>query len=116
MSRHSLQPLPGRGSLYEIAIGWDRPLGTFFVIVFGAPDDEPGNNAVEELPPLLWEGTAPAALATPEATIALASPYAFIPEGLAAQLAADREAETTTVNKPLQSSALAAFWPKPKGR
>ncbi len=39
MSRHSLQPLGGSGAVYEIAIGWDRSLASYFVIVFGLPGD-----------------------------------------------------------------------------
>lgn len=121
MSRHSLQPLPGLGAIYEVAIGWDRALSTFFVVVFGAPDDggEPpgeGGTHAGELSPLLWEGTAPGALATPQAAIALAAPFAEVPRGLAAQLAADRQTEGSTVSGPAQSAALAALWPKPKGR
>jgi hypothetical protein len=116
MSRHSLQPLPGRGMIYEVAIGWDRPLGTFFVIIFGTPDDDDSAFDRDELTPLLWEGTAPGALSTPDAAIALASSYAVIPDGLAAQLAADREADRSTANGPAQSAALAKLWPKPKGR
>lgn len=112
MSRHSLQPLPGRGAIYEVAIGWDRPLGTFFVIIFGTPDDDDSAFDRDELTPLLWEGTAPGALSTPDAAIALASSYAVIPDGFAAQLAADRSA----ANGPVQSAALATLWPKPKGR
>lgn len=116
MSRHSLQPLPGRGMIYEVAIGWDRPLGTFFVIIFGTPDDDDPACDRDELTPLLWEGTAPGALSTPDAAIALASSYAVIPDGLAAHLAADREADRSTANGPAQSAALAKLWPKPKGR
>lgn len=116
MSRHGLQPLPGRGAIYEVAIGWDRPLNSFFVIIFGTPDDAGSACDRDELTPLLWEGTAPGALSTPAAAIALASPYAVIPGGLAAQLAADRKADRSTVNGPAQSAALATLWPKPKGR
>ena len=70
----------------------------------------------DELTPLLWEGAAPGALITPEAAIAFATPYAVIPDGLAALLAADRQAEGGSVDRPAQRSALAPLWPKPKGR
>lgn len=122
MSRHSLQPLRGLGAIYEVAIGWDRPLATFFVIVFGVPDDGDDEDGVargdhgDELSPLLWEGTAPGALATPEAAIALAASYAIIPDALAARLAADRELERSTPGGPAQSAAFAQLWPKSKGR
>ncbi len=116
MSRHSLVPLPEHGAIYEIAIGWDRPLGSFFVIIFGTPDDDDSAPGGDELTPLLWEGAAPGALITPEAAIAFAAPYAVIPDGLAALLAADRQAEGGSVDRPAQRSALAPLWPKPKGR
>lgn len=115
MSRYSLVPLPERGAIYEVAIGWDRPLGTFFVIIFGTPDDDDSAFDRAELTPLLWQGTAPGALSTPDAAIALASSYAVIPDGLAAQLAADRDGDRSTGNGPPQSAAFAALWPKPKG-
>jgi hypothetical protein len=110
MSRHSLQPLPDQRHIYEIAIGWDRPMRTYFVIIFGTPerdDDErfdaggepPGS---DELPPLLWEGTAPGALATPAAAIALAEPFAHIPKDLGAVLEADRVCESSSVDGPVQ--------------
>lgn len=118
MSRHSLQPLPGRGTIYEVAIGWDRALATYFVIVFGVPDDrydEHGGAATDELVPLFWQGTNRCALASPEAAIDLAAAYATIPEGLAAQLRADRESKSATVTDPVRSRFLAKFWPKAKG-
>lgn len=116
MSRHSLVPLPGRGAIYEIAIGWDRPLGTFFVIVFGTPGSDGSASDRDELTPLLWEGTVPGALSTPDAAIALASSYAVIPDGLAAQLAADRDTDRSTATGTASSAVLAALWSKPKGR
>jgi len=117
MSRHSLQPLAGLGAVYEVAIGWDRALATYFVIVFGVPDDD-GRGPCEaaELLPLVWEGTAPGALPTPEAAVDLAAAYATIPEGLAAQLANDREAEPASVADPASHAFLAAFSPKANGR
>lgn len=121
MSRHSLQPLPGRGAIYEVAIGWDRPLATYFVIVFGTPetdDDEDFDQSDDgsELLPIFWEGTAPGALATPEAAIALAAAYAVIPDGLAARLAADRAAARSTAGIAPQSADIARLWLKSKGR
>lgn len=119
MSRHSLQPLGGFGAIYEIAIGWDRSLATYFVIVFGLPgergDDHRG--AIDhELLPLLWKGTGRAELANPEAAIAIAAAYAAIPDGLAAQLANDREAESASVADPARTAFLARFRPNKKGR
>jgi hypothetical protein len=50
MSRYSLKPLPHRGDVFEIAVGWDAGLGTYFVIVFGAPE------TACEPEVLLWRG------------------------------------------------------------
>jgi hypothetical protein len=126
MSRHSLRPLPDQRHIYEVAIGWDRPMRTYFVIIFGTPESDdnerfdasgepPGS---DELLPLLWEGTAPGALATPAAAIALAEPFAQIPEGLAAQLEADRVHESSSVDGPVQRDWRDRLWPRPdpKGR
>ena len=37
MSRYSLKPLPEHSGIFEVAVGWDPGLGTFFAIVFGVP-------------------------------------------------------------------------------
>jgi hypothetical protein len=119
MSRHSLQPLGGSGAVYEIAIGWDRSLASYFVIVFGLPGDHDRDHrgaAALELFPLVWRGTSRAELATPDAAIEIAAAYAAIPEGLAAQLAHDREAETASVADPVRAAFLVKFWPERKGR
>lgn len=118
MSRHSLQPLAGLGAVYEVAIGWDRALATYFVIVFGVPDDsgdEHGAAAADELVPLLWQGTYRGALASPEAAIEIAAAYGTIPEWLADQLTVDRESESATVADPARSGFVAKFWPKSSG-
>ncbi len=126
MSRHSLQPLPDQRHIYEVAIGWDRPMRTYFIIIFGSPesDDDERFDAGGELPgsdellPLLWDGTAPEALATPAAAIALAAPFAHIPEGLGALLEADRIRESSSVDGPVQRTWLETIWPgsSSKGR
>lgn len=126
MSRHSLQPLPDQRHIYEIAIGWDRPMRTYFVIIFGVPEIDEHERfgavvvppASDELLPLLWEGTSPGALATPAAAIALAAPFAQIPEDLEAVLEADRVRECSSVNGPVQRAWLETIWPahSPKGR
>jgi hypothetical protein len=118
MSRHSLQPRADQRHIYEIAIGWDRSLRTFFVIIFGTPVDDDdeclgqgGGAPSDELLPLLWAGTAPAALTTPAAAIALAAPYAQIPDTLEVLLEADRVREGSSVIGPVQRSWLQAIWP-----
>ncbi|MEQ1514917.1 MAG: hypothetical protein ABL931_00340 [Usitatibacteraceae bacterium] len=119
MSRHSLQPLGGPSAVYEIAIGWDRGLATYFVIIFGVPDDrENGHHCGtdDELVPLLWEGTRRAELVSPEAAIEIAAHYATIPNELAAQLANDREIESASVADTVRNAFLARFWPNMKGK
>lgn len=84
MSRYSLRPLPERADLFEVALGWDPGLGTYFVMVFGAPDEtcEPGIR--------LWRGTSPREIGTPAELIAIAAEHAEIPEDFARQLEIDR--------------------------
>lgn len=50
MSRYSLKPLPHRADLFEVAVGWDAGLSTYFTIVFGAPE------IACEPKALLWRG------------------------------------------------------------
>ena len=84
MSRYSLRPQVGHADLFEIALGWDPGLGTYFVMVFGTPDHtcEPDIR--------LWRGSSPREIASPAEIIALAATYAEMPEGLACQLEIDR--------------------------
>lgn len=83
MSRYALAPLPGFGRVDRVAIGWDRPLRTFFVQVFGRSDDD----GDEEM--ILWVGTAPGELKRVADAIALVRRYAVVPDELAERLEAD---------------------------
>ncbi|WP_062346006.1 hypothetical protein [Novosphingobium sp. CCH12-A3] len=38
MSRYSLKPLPEYSDIFEVAVGWDPGLDTFFVMVFGVAE------------------------------------------------------------------------------
>mgnify|MGYP001209382423 CR=1 FL=1 len=40
MSRYSLKPLSHRADVFEVAVGWDPGLCTYFAIVFGAPTED----------------------------------------------------------------------------
>ena len=84
MSRHSLAPLPAHPEVASIAIGWDRPLASFFVTVFG-PRDADGEDVIVE-----WQGTAPEELPTAAAALGVAARYAVIPDGMGATLETDR--------------------------
>lgn len=86
MSRHVLQPRTDCPNVAEAAIGWDRPLATFFFQAFGT------QNGVGEDRVLEWCGTAPGELPSAEAAIAVAAAFAVIPDDLATTLIADRAA------------------------
>lgn len=72
MSRFSLRPLAHHTDLFEIALGWDPGLGTYFVTVFGTPDRD------REPDIRLWRGTSPREIGAPCEIIAIASAYAEI--------------------------------------
>ena len=82
MSRHTF---PGKGGATSVTLGWDRPLATFFVQVFGPDPEEEGEETT-----ILWEGTVPGELATAAAAISRAAPYADLPNTLGATLETDR--------------------------
>lgn len=56
----------------------------FFAQVFFVTEDEP-----EEGEALIWIGTEPGELLTPEAAIAIVEPHAIVPENLAVRLGAE---------------------------
>jgi len=84
MSRHHLQPKADQPHVVRAIIGWDRPLQMFFAQVFFVTEDEP-----EEGEALIWIGTEPGELLTPEAAIAIVEPHAIVPENLAVRLGAE---------------------------
>ena len=94
MSRYSLRPLAGLADLFEVALGWDPGLGTYFVVVFGTPDKE------REPDIRLWRGTAPREIGTAAELIALVARYAENPECLARQLEIDRLASPHNPDRP----------------
>lgn len=81
MSRHDLKPKPDQPHVIKAAVGWDRPLQTYFAQVFFVTDDEP-----EEDEALIWFGTTPGELLSAEAAIAIVEPHAVVPAALANQL------------------------------
>lgn len=84
MSRHNLQPKPDQPHVVKATVGWDRPLQTFFAQVFFVTEDEP-----DEGEALIWLGTEPGELLTPEAAIAIVRPHVLVPLDLANQLEAE---------------------------
>lgn len=87
MSRHELGPRPDSEDVLRATVGWDRPLQTFFVQVIFATEDEP-----DEGEALIWVGTEPGELLTPEAAIGIVAPHAVVPADLAVRLLADMRA------------------------
>ncbi|AIT82748.1 hypothetical protein [Novosphingobium pentaromativorans] len=84
MSRYSLKPLPEHSDLFEVAVGWDSGLGTFFVMVFGAAD------AGHDPDVRHWLGGQPRQIVTIEELQAAVSPYAELPMELAKRLSIDQ--------------------------
>ncbi|MFC0589689.1 hypothetical protein ACFFF7_09715 [Novosphingobium aquiterrae] len=95
MSRYSLKPLPEHSDIFEVAVGWDPGLGTFFVMVFGVPD------AARDPIVRYWYGGQPNHLVTVEELQNVAAPYAEIPAELARQLANDQRDSEVYVSRRL---------------
>ena len=95
MSRYSLRPLAERADLFEIALGWDPGLVTYFVTVFGTPD----RNREPDI--RLWRGTSPAEIGAASEIVAIAAEYAEIPDGLTRQLDIDRLAGPHNPDRPV---------------
>ncbi len=85
MSRYELEPRDNADSPLEIAIGWDRPLNTYFVQVLDPTHDEeePGFE-------ILWRGTSFGEILSVDEAIALIVPWAEIPIDLRTILILDR--------------------------
>lgn len=93
MSRIPLTPLDSAArevSRLEVAVGWDRPLATYFAIV--SRKDEPGDED-DGHPVLLWLGTTYGEILDPASIIAAVARFAILPDDLADRLAADRASE-----------------------
>lgn len=87
MSRYSLKPLQHRADLFEVAVGWDPGLSTYFAIVFGVPEIacEP------EL--LLWRGQTFGEIGAVAELLDILRDFAQVPAELRYRLDADRRAE-----------------------
>jgi hypothetical protein len=89
MSRYSLKPLAHRTDLFEVAVGWDPGLSTYFAIVFGVPEGD-RDPAV-----LSWQGRAPGQLPTIAALESVLRGFAEIPLELLPCLVADKRTATS---------------------
>jgi hypothetical protein len=96
MSRHTFAGRAGT----TVAIGWDRPLGSFFVQVTKPHPEEEGETDM-----LVWLGTIFGELPTAAAAIAVAASHADLPDTLGATLETDRLKTVTTSDGPAQIAA-----------
>ena len=85
-SRHELDAradLPEAFRRATIAIGWDGPLQTFYVIV----------NEDEADDPAIWVGTATREITDADAALRHVAPWAIVPVGLRAELIAEQQGD-----------------------
>ena len=94
MSRYSLKPLPHRADLFEVAVGWDPGLATYFVMVFGAPP--------QGLEPEVrrWSGGSPRQIPSVEELLQEVQDYAAIDPELISRLQADQSARRAEAPRP----------------
>ena len=90
-----MKPRPGRSDIFEVAVGWDAGLGTFFVLVFGFVDADRDPDVLH------WLGGQPRQIATVEELEAEVSPYAELPMELASRLANDQSHERASPSQRL---------------
>ena len=105
MSRHAVPSFDAR---YEIAVGWDRPLNSYFAQVEDMHADD------DEDPVVVWVGAGPSEIQTPEALRAPIAAYGTLTDEMISTLAADRAATLDRGNSPLQRDGLAAIAKLPK--
>lgn len=84
MSRYSLKPLPERSDIFEVAVGWDAGLGTFFVMVFGGAETGHDPQALH------WLGGQARQIVSIDELQAEVSPYAELPPELGRRLRNDQ--------------------------
>lgn len=89
MSRYSLKPLPHRSDVFEVAVGWDPGLRTYFAIVFGIP------KIACEPEVLLWRGGKLAEISAVAELLDIAREFAEVAPELRCRLDADRSPEPT---------------------
>lgn len=97
MSRYNFA---GKGVASSVAIGYDRPLSTFFVQVM---QPHPGIEGEEAT--YIWKGSAPGELPTAADAIGVAAEYADLPNDLGAKLETDRLKALGTFDGPAQLAA-----------
>jgi hypothetical protein len=101
MSRYRIPPNDPR---YEVIIGWDDPLETYFATVFDTTVDEDDDTAC-----VLWEGAALRAMPTVDVLQACLQAYTTIPSEIRTQLHHDRT--NSRPRSPLQERLLQLMTP-----
>lgn len=87
MSRYHLE-----SSVYaDIVVGWDAPLGTYFVQVWNSKDDDE---------PVLWLGTDLHELASVDALQVALADYCSVPLTVQEQLLNDKNNDPFTLDRP----------------
>ena len=99
MSRYSI---PAYDPHYEVVVGWDSPLATFFCQAFDTTADED-----DETSCVLWEGMTFQSIPTLDMLHAHVGQFAAIPEAICMQLRSDQEHATS--RSPLQDTMLRMF-------
>lgn len=106
MSRYSLKPLAERADVFEVAIGWDPGLGTYFAIVFGVPETD-SDPAV-----LSWQGRMPGQIRSVAALGDAIADCAQIPADVYSRLVEDGHISRLQSSRPLDkiiSTILGSF-------
>ena len=101
MSRYKI---PADDPCYDVIVGWDDPLETYFAHIFDPTVAEDNDAAC-----VLWEGAALRALPTVDALQASLRAYSTIPPAVRAQLHQDRA--NTSLRSPLQERMLQMLTP-----
>ncbi|TCM01722.1 hypothetical protein [Sphingomonas sp. PP-CC-3G-468] len=104
MSRHTFTGNAGT----TVAIGWDRPLATFFVQILRPHPTMKGEDDMVE-----WQGTEPDELPTAASAIKIAARYADLPEDLGATLETDRLKTLGSTDGPAQRAVRPFQYPVP---
>ena len=94
MSRYDI---PAVQPHLSVAVGWDRPLSTFFAQVVDTAKAEDARGRI-----LLWIGTAARECPTPDDLVAPLARFATVPAAILAALRADRVADLDRGPTPLQ--------------
>lgn len=94
MSRYSLRPLHYLPELFEVAIGWDPGLATYFAAVYGPPDHT-GDPEILRAIGMKWR-EAP----NPETAIAFVRPVAQIPYDIFRRLSVDARKNPASTDPP----------------